>query len=78
MRQSAGLLEGCDRTNRDKGTRHSTEHPEPVVAIAYQGASEAKNQLENQTVVLSEREVTIQSLGRELTNVRDQVQNAPG
>jgi hypothetical protein len=34
--------------------------------------------LENQTVVLSEREVTIQSLGRELTNVRDQVQNALG
>jgi len=78
VRQSAGSLEGCDRTNRDKGTRHSTEHPEPAVAIAYQGANEAKNQLENQTVVLSEREVTIQSLGRELTNVRDQVQNAPG
>jgi len=58
--------------------RKSTEHPEPVVAIAYQGANEAKNQLENQTVVLSEREVTIQSLGRELTNVRDQVQNALG
>jgi chromosome segregation ATPase len=46
------------------------------LAIVYRSTREAKEQLETQTVVLGEREATIRSLGRELADVRDQVQNA--
>ena len=46
------------------------------LAISYRSTREAKEQLETQTVALGEREATIRSLGRELADVRDQVQNA--
>ena len=46
------------------------------LAIAYRNAREAKEELENQTVLLGEREATIRSLDLELADVRDQAQNA--
>jgi chromosome segregation ATPase len=46
------------------------------LAIAYRSTREVKEQLETLTVALGEREATIRSLGRELADVRDQVQNA--
>ena len=46
------------------------------LATAYRSTREAKEQLETQTVLLGEHEATIRSLGRELADVRDQVQNA--
>ncbi|KAH9075587.1 hypothetical protein EDB83DRAFT_2351085 [Lactarius deliciosus] len=46
------------------------------LAVALRNAREAKGQLEGQTVVIGERDVTIRSLNRELVEVRGQLRDA--
>ncbi|KAF8261015.1 hypothetical protein EI94DRAFT_839960 [Lactarius quietus] len=46
------------------------------LAVAFRNVREAKEQIENQTLVIDERDATIRSLNRELAEVRGQMRDA--